>query len=456
MSRTSVRMGNVVLGLVCGVLTSVVHASGFALIEDGASGQGNAFAGAAAVAEDATTVFFNPAGMTRLASRQIVVAGHLISTTADFKNQGSAESPLIGGAPLTGANADGGGLAGVPNLYYVQPAGNGWAFGVGINAPFGLATKYDDNWVGRYHAVESDLKTVNINPSLAFKASDALSLGAGINLQYVDVTLSSAIDFGALCFAALGPGTCTSTGALPQQADGFARLTGDNGGDLSWGYNLGLLYELDPATRIGLAYRSEIRHHVKGHADFTVPAAGAFAVGAGTFIDTGLKATVTLPQSASLSLYHDLNSNLALLADVTWTGWSAFDELRIRYDNPNQPDTVTTENWKDTWRYSIGAIYKLNSMWLLRGGVAYDETPVPDAAHRTARVPDNDRTWLSVGTSWLYSKALTIDVGYSHLFVPDPRVNNTFESGIPTLAATLDGSYNAAVDILSAQLRWNF
>ncbi len=453
MSHTSVRVWNVILGLTCGALASSVHAAGFALIENSASGQGNAYAGAAAVAEDASTIFFNPAGMTRLSSRQIVAAGHVIYTKADFTNQGSTHA--LGG-DLNGGNDDPGGTAFVPNFYYVQPMQNGWSFGLGVNAPFGLATEYDDDWVGRYHAVISDLKTVNINPSIAWKATDALSLGAGISVQYVDVTLSSAVDFGAICYAFLGPASCDASGYFPQLSDGFADLTGDNGSDLSWGFNLGLLYELNPATRVGLAYRSEIDHHVDGKADFTVPAAGAFALANGLFVDTGVKADVTMPQSVSLSLYHDLDSKLALLADVTWTGWGTFEELRIRYDNPGQPDSVTTENWENTWRYSLGAIYKLNSAWLLRGGLAYDETPIPDAEHRTARIPGNDRTWISLGTSWMYSKALTFDVGYSHLFIPDTKTNNTLESSIPTLAATLKGNYEASVDILSAQVRWNF
>jgi long-chain fatty acid transport protein len=272
-------------------------------------------------------------------------------------------------------------------------------------------------------------------------------------VQYIDVNLTSAVDFGAICIAALSAGSCASIGALPQQADGFADLNADT---LSWGYNLGLLYELSNATRIGLSYRSEIEHTVKGEADFDVPATGSFAVAAGTFVDTDLKATVTLPANASLSLYHDLNTKLALLADATWTGWSSFDELRIRFDNPLQPDNVTTESWNDNWRFSLGAIYKLNNQWLLRGGLAYDQTPIPNSKRRTARIPGNDRKWVSLGITWFYNNAFTVDVGYSHLFIPDTDIDNEFESSVPTVTPTLTGTYEASVDILSAQLRWNF
>ncbi len=438
------------------MLASTVHAAGFAVIENNASGQGNAYAGAAAVAEDASTIFFNPAGMTRLSKRQVVSSGHLIIPDADFDNKGSTDSALLGGNPLSGSDDDGGFLAIVPNLYVVYPLQNGITLGLGINAPFGLKTDYDDDWVGRYHAVESDLRTVNINPSIAFKVNDALSLGAGLNVQYADVILSSAIDFGAICVAALGGGTCASLGALPQQADGFVELTADNASNLTFGFNLGLLYEFSNATRVGLSYRSEIEHDVKGDADFRVPSAAAFALGGGAFVDTDLEATVTLPESISLSFYHELNNKLALLADTTWTGWSSFEELRIEFDNPAQPDGVTTEDWDDSWRVSLGAIYSLNPKWQLRGGLAYDQTPIPNSKFRTPRVPGNDRTWVSLGATWFYNDVFTFDFGYSHLFIPDTDIDNELESSVPTATPTLTGTYEASVDILSAQVRWNF
>ncbi|MCW8829887.1 MAG: outer membrane protein transport protein, partial [Gammaproteobacteria bacterium] len=169
----------------------------------------------------------------------------------------------------------------------------------------------------------------------------------------------------------------------------------------------------------------------------------------------GLNASVTLPQSLSMSVVHDMDE-LTLLADITWTGWSSFDELRIRYDNALQPDSVTTEAWDDTLRYSFGADYQYSDALTLRAGWAYDETPVPDAEHRTVRVPGNSRRWLSFGGTYIIDKEFTVDVGYSHLFISDTAINNSVESGIPTLASTLTGTYEASVDILSAQLRWNY
>jgi len=164
---------------------------------------------------------------------------------------------------------------------------------------------------------------------------------------------------------------------------------------------------------------------------------------------------VSLPASLSFSLAHSID-RITYLADISWTGWSSFEELRIEYDNPAQPDSVTTEDWDDTFRYSFGIDYQYSDQIVLRTGIAYDETPVPSAERRTPRLPGNDRTWLSFGVSYIYSKELSFDVGYSHLFIDDAEIENEFESSVPTLAATLEGEYEASVDILSAQLNWQY
>ncbi len=446
-TKISLAIATAMLG---STISMQAQAAGFALIEFSASGMGNAFAGAAATAEDASTVQFNPAGMSLLDGDQLSGVFHVILPSSEFVNNGSQSAF---GDPLTGAEDDGGRNAFVPNFYWVKQLGNDAAFGISVTTPFGLATQYDDNWIGRYHAVESDVRTININPSISSRVNDKLSLGAGINVQYVDVILSSAVDFGALCVAQLDSASCGALGALPQQADGFAKLTGDT---ISVGWNIGMMYEFTQQTRMGLAYRSQLKHKVNGDADFTVPSAVSFITDAGAFADTGLQATITLPDSLSASVLHQMNDDLTLLADVTWTGWAKFEELRIIYDNPLQPDSVTTENWDNALRFSIGANYKMSDTLKLRGGLAVDNTPVPSAERRTPRIPGDNRTWVSLGVQYQLDKNMTVDVGYSHLFVNDTTINNTFESSVPTLNATLTGSYQASVDILSAQLSWKY
>lgn len=415
------------------------HAAGFALIEQSASGLGNAYAGAGASAQDASTIFYNPAGLMYLQGNQFVAAGHIIEPTAEFS--GSATNPLS--APISGGNGGDAGATGlVPNLYYSRQLPKGFVFGLGINAPFGLKTEYDSNWVGRYHAIKSELKTININPAIAYKASPNLSVGVGINAQYIDATLTQAVNQFLACASVLGAGAC---GALAGAPDMTAEVKGD---DWSFGYNFGLMYDVAQGTRIGFSYRSKIDQKLEGDASFA--GANAIFTPFGLFVPTTVKADVTLPESASLSLYHEINNQWSLLADATWTHWSRFQELRIDFAS-NQPDSVTVEDWNNSMRYSLGVNYRHNSTWLLRAGVAFDEEPIPDAEHRTPRIPGNDRTWLAIGANYAFSPALSLDVAYAHLFVDDTRINNTSAT-----AGNITGTYDNSVDILSAQMNWTF
>lgn len=396
--------------LALGSLAGQAHAAGFALIEQNASGLGNAYAGQAASAQDASTIFFNPAGMTLLPDRQVVMAGHLIAPNAEFS--GNTTFP-VAGLNDGGDGGDAGSLAFVPNGYFAFRLTPDVHVGVGLNAPFGLATEYDRTWAGSTQAIKSELKTINLNPSIAWKATESVSLGAGVSIQYAEATLSNAVGVGQV-------GTV-------------------QGDDYGWGFNLGALWQMNPSTRLGLSYRSEVDYTLEGTFDVN-----------GTVLLDPVSADATLPDSASLSLFAKLNDRWDFLADVTWTGWSDFDELRVL-----RPDgttlSVTDESWENSFRFSIGANYRYDDKLTLRGGVAFDETPVPDVAHRTARIPDEDRTWISFGVQYRLSGRSVIDVGYAHLFVKDARIDR--QESAPF---RLIGDYDASVDILSAQLTHSF
>lgn len=439
-------------GLTAGVPMTVV-ASGFALIEQGVSGLGNAYAGGAAIAEDATTVFFNPAGMTRLADTTTIGALHYINTSAEFTDAGSTDglaAALTGG---DGGDAGGGGI--VPNFYYVKNLGNGHAFGLGIGAPFGLSTEYDPDWQGRYHAIESSVMTLNINPAVASKIGDKLSVGAGFNIQYIKGKLTNAIDFSAVCLGSPFAAGCGANGlGVLQGADGLIEIEGDT---LSYGYNLGLLFELAENSRIGVAYRSAIQHTLEGDADFTnAPAylvnsfdAAFAAAGLDFFVDSDVEVGVELPATLSISGYHKASDKIAVMADVTWTNWSVLDGVTVVFDSGQFPSTEEF-NWVNTLRYAVGASYDVSDQLVLRGGLAFDETPVRSPEDRGARLPGNDRTWISFGAGFKAGKTL-IDVGYAHLIVDDADINNTNATG-----HTLVGEYEAGVDILSVQATWKF
>ncbi len=430
---------------------SVSYSAAFGIAEQSALGIGNAFAGGAASAEDASTVWYNPAGMTRIKGNQMVMGMHIIVPNFDFDDEGTFEALV--GAPVSGDGSENGGRVGyVPNFYYVHSLSDDLKVGIGINAPFGLATKYGDDWIGKYQAIESEIVTININPAFAWKATSDLSLGFGLNIQYIEATLNSKIDFTAICASAsAGFTTC---GGVPGSStnDGFSHIEGD---DWSLGFNLGLLYNINENTRIGFAYRSEVRHKLKGDVDFTVPAAvsGNPFVGAplsAAFADTNLESQPDLPASASLSIHHQMDSRLAIMADVTWTGWSSVQDLTIIFDNPLKGDSVEVLKYKDNIRLSIGATYDIDGPWTLRTGFAFDEGAARNASTRSARVPDNDRYWLTFGASYKLSDALSFDAGYAHLFVPDTKINRVGATG-----ETLVGEYESDADILSAQIRWD-
>jgi len=435
-----------------------LSAAGFAVIENSASGLGNSYAGGAS-AEDASTIWFNPAGMTKL-NNEMLAAAHIIMPDADYTDTGSTSA--LGGS-LDPSNTDRSGAAGrnalVPNFYWVMELQKDLTIGVGINAPFGLVTEYEDDWVGRYHGVLSDTKTLNINPSIAYKMGN-LSLGFGVSAQYIDVILTSAIDLGSACVGAelavpaqLPPGTCAAVGATPQGKDGFAELEADG-----WAYNwnVGVLFDISEDARVGFAYRSGMDHDVDGNADFTVPGDVSFLTASGNFTDTTLSASVTLPSITSVSYFQNINETVAIMVDYSITSWSDFEELRIEYDSV-QADTVTTEDWDDSARISLGMNYRASEKWLYRFGLAVDETPIKSAERRTPRIPGNDRTWVSLGVTHQIDKDRSFSIGFAHLIIDDTEINNTYEApSAPVLEHTLKGTYEASVNILSAQVSWKY
>lgn len=400
-------------------VTGTASAAGFAIKEQSITSLGRAFAGSAAAAEDASTIFFNPAGLTYLERTEVDMGMNYIKPQSEYRDEGSTINGVI---PLTGGDGgDAGREAFVPNFYLAHPVNDKVTVGLGISAPFGLVTEYRDDWVGKYLAVKSEMLTVNFNPSIAFKATDKLSLGFGLSAQYIDVKLSQMADLGG----------------DPNVADAKAKLKGD---DWGYGFNLGLIYQATDDTRLALAYRSKITNTLEGD--------GTLKTLSGTTIsDENIEADLDLPETLSFAIHHDINDKWAILADATWTRWSRFEELVIESDGPLL-STEKAEDWENSMRYGIGLSYKHNDKWQFRTGVAYDETPIPNSQRRTARIPGTDRTWLAFGASYQVTDSLIIDAAYAHLFMDDPKIDESEK------VYNLKGSYDASVDIVGLQLRW--
>jgi len=417
------------LGVALAGAWSTAGAAGFALLEQNASGLGNAYAGQAASAQDASTIFFNPAGMTSLPDRQVVLSGVGIRPSATFSN--SASTPPLGRAGLSGTGGDAGSWAFLPGLYAAFAITNDLRVGIGVNSPFGLKTDYETPWLGQYQALHSKLETVNVNPSIAYRLNNVVSLGAGVNWQRAKAELSQAVYFGAA-------------------GDGVANIEGDSD---AWGWNVGAMFQLSDDMRVGMAYRSNVKQDLDGTVTFSRPPGIPSALAP----DGDISASVNLPETASVSVFQKFGDKWDLMGDITWTHWSRFKDLTITRSTGALLSTQP-ENWDDSWRFSLGLNYHANEKLTLRFGTAYDQTPVPDA-NRTARIPDNDRIWASIGLQYAFTPALLIDVGYSHLFVKNGSINQP-NSGITALPAaargSLVGDYDSSVDIVGLQLTWSF
>lgn len=404
------------------------QASGLQLIEQNGGGTGNAFAGQAAAAENASTVFFNPAGMTYLPGRHLSGALHGIRPTIKFSDDGGSRSPAGIPAPLGGGNGgDAGGWNWIPNFDLTwQLTPRLWA-GVGVTAPFGLKTHYDAQFIGRFQSRQADISTLDVNPSIAYRINDVVSLGAGVSYQRAKVDIERSFFAGV---------------ELPQAV----KL--DDG---AWGWNVGAMFNLGSATRVGLTYRSEMQYDFSG----TVAVAGVGSAAAA--------ARATLPATASMGLSHQLNDRWQLLGDVTWTQWSRLQDVDVILTSAGLGaipagavvDTLDLR-FRNTYRIGVGLNYRWSGDLTLRFGVAYDRSPVPDSLHRLPILPDNDRTWMAVGAKFQLSKAGALDVGYAHLFVDNPAVLRNRGVGVLGAQGILSGSFRESAHVVSVQYSHSF
>lgn len=366
--------------------SGAASAAAFQLWEQNASGLGTAYAGSAAVADNASTVFFNPAGMTQLTGVQLSAGVAGVGPRYEFRDQTGAPS---------GGNA--GSWAAVPNAYLSWQLTKDLFVGFGVSAPFGLATEYDSGWAGAAQAIKSEIKTVNFNPSLAYRVNDKVSLGFGVNYQTIDAELTNSV----------------------------LRLKGD---DSAWGWNAGALFTLSPAMRVGVSYRSATKYTLSGDASGVLSGA--------------INANVKLPDTFILSVWQQVSDRWEAMGDLSYTRWNSLKTLNV---TGLAVPVSETFNYDNSWRIAWGAAYKASDALKLKFGIAYDRTPVSDA-DRSARVPDNDRLWLSLGGQWNAASYGKVDLGYSYLYLKDPSISQ----------GSLQGKYDASAHLVGLQYSLGF
>ena len=387
------------------LLSTSAMAAGFHLREQSAAAQGNAYAGATAGAENGSYAYYNVAGITRQKGMQVNLGGTYIAPRATAKN-------VRGQSGERGADVENVVHAAISPNGTVSYQLNDKAFAaIAANSQFGMITKYDPQWVGSDHGITSDLKSGTITPMFAYKATDKLSLGAGVQMQYVWAHL-------------------TSSNTLPTGVK-VGNVT-TNGNDFDMGYQLGALYEFTDSTRVGVGYRSEINHKLKGKMKSSVsPSSPLFNA-----LNQKISAKLTTPAMLSMGVYHDVNEKWAVMAEYQRVFWSSFQNLTFKSQSGGYTISNVKENWRDTNFYSIGTSYMLDNQWKLRLGLAYDQSAVR-YAHRTPRIPDSDRIWYSAGLGYQYNENLSFDMGYTYIQAHKAKMNT---------AVTKNSGYNVSAD----------
>jgi long-chain fatty acid transport protein len=426
------------LALLALLAPDLALAAGFGIEDRSASQLGMANAGAAAAGEDASTIADNPAGIARLTSPELVAAGTFINPSLPFRNAGST---FPNGKPIGGGNDNADQFAPVPSFFFATPLGYGFTAGAAVFSSFGLATEYRPDWVGRYLAKSTELTTIDLAPTLAYRVMPELSVGVSPVVRYSKAKLATAIDFGAIGAGAGIPGTA------PGSDDGTVKVKGH-----AWsaGFNGGLLFEPTNTTRLGVAYFWNDSATIEGSARFGRPNLGnAIAAATGAFVDSDARLLLAYPDHLNVGVVQALSPELDVRLGASWVQWSSFKEERFVFRNPLQPDAVTNENWHDTFMVSVGGSYRLNPDLVLRAGLGYDETPIPDAQHRDPRLPDASRIQLAFGLGYQITPATSVDVAYEHLFgVGNNKTDMTTATG-----DRIVGTTKLSADIFAVQLK---
>jgi long-chain fatty acid transport protein len=481
--RSSFKLLALILTFGVAALPAPVFASGFQLVEQNASGLGNSFAGQAAGVKNASAIYFNPAALTRVTGWNFVASVEPIGVGLTFADSGSTV-PSAGGAPFPVPLGSEGGDAGkwipVPNAYLSGQVGERVWIGAGFNVPFGLETNWQEApWTGRFHATRSKVEAYNVNPTIAFKVSDAFSIGVGADWQHLKADLGSDVAYGgvayygslqALVAQGLPPAVAAATlnavlvpqlGPSGVATETSALISGDSN---AWGWNAGALLKLGEQAHVGVSYRSKIKHDVAGTVEFTgvptITLPGSLAPIGSTlnarFANGPVTTTIDMPDTFSVAAAWE-NEKVEVLADYTATGWDSIQSLDIKREGATDNFSSVTLKFQNTWRAGLGVNVKLNEKATLRLGTAYDKAPVQDE-FRTPRLPDDNRVWASGGFEWKLGQKATIDVGYAHIFVSkdSPSSLPNQETPTSTPVGSLVGTYSNKVDILGVQLSLRF
>ena len=440
--RWALAMGAAALTVHLPSLDSGASAAGYGVREFSADAMGRAYAGSSADASDPGFLAYNPAAASGVSDWD-AAAGLIAvwpSSDAHYSTARAVGGQLIGGD----ANPEGFVKAAyVPDASVRYRLAPEWSVGLSVSAPWGLTTTYDRTWAGRYHAHETKLLTVNVAPAVAYQPMPELTLAVAANVQYATGRLSNAIDIGTI-------GTAFSIpGSAPTLQDGYGAFDAE---DWGIGYTLGLNWAASEQLHLGASYRSQIEHHMTGPVEFSIgtSATGVALTGAGLLQNTRGATDLTTPAVASVGFVLDVTPQWSLGGELSFTDWSVFQELRVKFANPLQPDEVTQFKWKDSWFGGLGLTYRASEDCKISFGAAYDESPA--GAARNARIPDADRFWLSAGVEFGLSERTKLKLSVAHLFVPEERIDLSATEPSNVFRGDLSGVTDAEATAVGLQL----
>lgn len=388
---------------VAAAFASTAHAAGFMLTEQSAGSLGRAYAGAGVDGTDLSGVYYNPATMVLHKGTAIQMGFVGIGLNLDYVGEdANGNEVTANGREKSQA---------IPHGYIVHQINDKVWFGLGMTVPFGMGTEYDDNWAGNEHGISATILTFDLNPNFAFKLSEKFSVGVGASIQYAAADLKIRKN---------------NTDDLANKGVKDASVRSEIDADsIAWGWNVGMMWSPLENLRFGVSYRSQIQHDAEG--DLTIDPLSATAAD-GSDISQSLggllsqmkaygdmdgAASVTAPAWAMASVAWDVNDLVSLYGTFRWTDWSSFDELKI--DGNGETKSTIPNKWRDTYLGSLGMDLRLTDWWTLRGGIAYESSPIANPQYRTAIIPDADRWWFAIGSSFKWSDNFQTDISFAHL-----------------------------------------
>ncbi|OOF34918.1 outer membrane protein transport protein [Salinivibrio costicola] len=425
-----------------GSLSTTAHSAGFQLAETSATGLGRAFAGEAAMADNASAQFRNPALLSYLADTQVSAGGIYVNPNVDIDGTNTNTS----GKKTATSTDDVAHDAVIPNFYFSHQLDDRLTAGIALATNFGMETDLGNDFTGTQFGNEAAVTTFEINPNLAWKATDQLRIGAGI--RYV-----------------LGEGSigaqANTTGSI-QPIPAGSTLKYMEGDDRAWGWQLGAVYDINDKHRVGINYRSEVDLTLEGHAEGLSfdQVAGKIPKQPNSTYDGSMD--LTLPATAELSSLHQLTEQWAIHTSLNWTEWSSFDKLEADIPYLNGTQEVKVENWEDNYRFAIGTTYQWDQQLTLRSGIAYDTSAVSDQ-NRTLTIPETDRTWLSLGAGYEMTPQLTLDAAFTYVFAKDASVkeardgiNSESEKNAEANFGKFEGETTGNVWLVGVQASYRF